>query len=85
MTHMSLSDDEVARLLRLVQVTREEELTCDDCLDRIADFAENELRGEANTAQFEAVRQHLSVCEECHDEYDVLKRALGDAAETPNE
>ncbi len=83
MIQMSLSNNEVAHLLRLVQATRDEELSCDDCLDSIADLAESELKGTPAGDQFDAVRQHLRVCEECQEEYEVLKRVLGDEVGGP--
>ena len=42
---MSLSREEIAELLRLIGLTRDEEIDCQRCLARVAEFAERELAG----------------------------------------
>ena len=74
---MPLSKSEIEKLLTLVGLTEDEEIDCDDCLARVAEFAERELAGRSVPASLEAVRHHLSVCEECCEEYEALGRALG--------
>lgn len=73
---MSLSDSEIARLLRLVGQTEDGELNCEQCLALVAEFAETQLAGKSIPAVLRAVEQHLSVCGECREEYEALRRAL---------
>ena len=42
---MNLSDDQIQALLRVVSCTRENELTCDECLMQLGSFAELTLKG----------------------------------------
>ena len=73
---MPLSNEEIAELLRLVGLTRDEEIDCERCLALVAEFAERELAGRSVPAGLEAVAHHLSICAECFEEYEALLRAL---------
>jgi hypothetical protein len=73
---MSLSREEIAELLRLIGLTRDEEIDCDQCLALVAEFAERELTGQSIPAALEAVAHHLSICAECCEEYEALLQAL---------
>ena len=73
---MSLSKEEITGLLRLIGLTRDEEIDCQRCLARVAEFAERELAGRSVPAGLEAVAHHLSICAECCEEYEALLQAL---------
>jgi hypothetical protein len=73
---MSLSREEIAELLRLTGLTRDEEIDCDQCMARVAEFAERKLVGRSVSAGLEAVAHHLSICSECCEEYESLLQAL---------
>ena len=73
---MSLSKEEIAELLRLIGLTRDEEIDCERCLALVAEFAERELAGRSVPAGLEAVAHHLSICAECCEEYEALLQAL---------
>jgi hypothetical protein len=73
---MSLSRKEIAELLRLIGLTRDEEIDCERCLARVAEFAERALAGRSVPAGLEAVAHHLSIWAECCEEYESLLQAL---------
>ena len=73
---MALSKEEIAELLRLVGLTRDEEIDCERCLALVAEFAVRVLAGRSVPAGLEAVAHHLSICEECCEEYEALLQAL---------
>lgn len=73
---MSLSKEQVASLLELVASARPDAMTCDACFDRIADFAEAELRALSICEALAAVKHHLSQCPCCQDEYQALLAGL---------
>ena len=73
---MSLSNEEIAELLRLIGLTRDEEIDCERCLALVAEFAERELAGRSVPAGLEAVAHHLAICAECREEFEALLRAL---------
>lgn len=73
---MSLSKNDLANLLRLIGLTRAKEINCEQCLARVAEFAERQLQGRSIDESLEAVEHHLSICSECQEEYQALQRAL---------
>jgi uncharacterized protein with PIN domain len=73
---MSLSKEQMDALVRLIGLTKEDEINCECCLERVAEFAERELAGKSIPESLEAVKQHLAVCGECREEYEALERAL---------
>ena len=75
---MPMSNDELAELLRLVGLTREREINCEQCLALVAEFVDQELAGKSVHEGLQAVRQHLEVCAECCEEYEALRRALSE-------
>lgn len=73
---MNLTSEQIERFMRLLEVTRERELNCNECLDHVAEFAEFRLAGAEVPEALEAVEHHLSICAECREEYEVLRDAL---------
>jgi hypothetical protein len=73
---MSLSKKEIDGLLRLIGLTRDDEIDCERCLALVAEFAERELAGRSIPAGLEAVAHHLSICAECREEFEALLQAL---------
>lgn len=73
---MALSKRELDELLRLIGLTREREIDCQQCLDRVAEFVEREIAGRSVEEGLEAVEHHLAVCAECCAEYEALRDAL---------
>ena len=73
---MPLSKEEIDDLLRLVSLTDDAELNCDQCLALVAEFAERRLAGKSISEGLRAVERHLDVCSECREEYEALMRVL---------
>jgi hypothetical protein len=73
---MSLSKEEIAELVRLIGLTRDDEIDCERCLALVGEFAERELAGRSVPDGLEAVAHHLSICAECCEEYEALLEAL---------
>ena len=82
---MPLSNKELEGLLRLVGLTNDKEINCEQCLALVAEFAEHELAGKSVPAGLKMVEQHLSVCSECREEYEALQRALDEMKSEPEE
>jgi hypothetical protein len=74
---VSLSPETIKKLIELVATTQNDQLDCDGCLERIAEFAEAHLAGRSLSAALESVRMHLESCGCCQDEYEALLTALG--------
>jgi hypothetical protein len=60
------------RLARAVADTAPEELDCDAVLGLVGGYLETIERGEDLDSELQMVRQHLSVCPECREEFDAL-------------
>ena len=71
-----LKRDDLAKLVRVVAETRETEIGCDECFERLDSFAEVELSEvEASTAM-PLVGDHLDKCADCRSKFEALLRAL---------
>lgn len=75
---MKLTNNEIEGLMRLIGLTKDDEINCEQCLALISEFAEQELSGKSIPEGLQAVEHHLSVCSECCEEYEILKQALRD-------
>jgi hypothetical protein len=53
-----------------------EEIFCDECFEKIDEYVELELRGEAADTAIPGMRAHLEGCPACHDEYDSLRELV---------
>jgi hypothetical protein len=78
---MALSPEQAKALIELVTVTRDQEMTCDECVADLAAFVEVQLTGKSLSAALQAVHEHLERCHDCADEYHVLRQALAALAE----
>jgi hypothetical protein len=80
---MALSPEQAKALIEMVTVTRDQEMTCDECLADIAEFVEVQLTGTPCSDALQAVQDHLDRCHDCIDEYHVLRQALEALDEAP--
>lgn len=62
--------------MKVIGMTRASELNCNECLDRVAEYAELDLAGKAIPDALESVGHHLELCQECHEEYLALKSSI---------
>jgi len=74
---VSLSPENIKKLIDLVATTRNDALDCDGCLEQIAEFAEARFAGRSLSLARETVRIHLESCGCCQHEYKALLDALG--------
>ena len=73
---MALSRKEIDALMKAIALTRSDELNCDECLKKLAEFAEGSLEGKSIDDSLKAVEHHLAICPECQEEYQTLLAAL---------
>ena len=73
---MMLKRDEVLKLVRVVAETREVEIGCDECFERLDSFAETELSGIEARAAMPLVSDHLDKCADCRSTFEALLTAL---------
>ncbi len=73
---MSLSNEQINNLLSSLALPPNDELDCDGCFERIAEFAEVQLEGRTLPEALVAVKTHLECCPCCQGEYQALLEAL---------
>ena len=63
-------------LISEIADTREVEIGCDECFEQLDRFVEMKLSG-LNAAQaMPLVQEHVEICGECREEFEVLLAAL---------
>ena len=78
---MALRPEQAKALIEMVMGTRDQEMTCDECVTDLAAFVEVQLTGKPLNAALQAVHEHLKRCHDCADEHHVLRQALAALAE----
>ncbi len=71
-----LNSEDLGKLARALDMTREEELACDECFEELDRFVEMELDGLDAAAAMPLVQDHLDKCGDCREEYQALLDAL---------
>lgn len=69
------------KLMHLLSITAERELTCAEADDLFDYYAELQERGENVQTLMPQIAQHLRICPECDDEYHALLEVI---ASLPN-
>jgi hypothetical protein len=79
---MALRPEQAKALIAKAMGTRDQEMTCDECVADLAEFVEVQLTGKPPLGDaLQAVHAHLERCHDCTDEYHVLRQALAALAE----
>lgn len=73
---MKLSTDILKNMLRAVIGTKDEEIGCDDCFEKLDNFIEMKLAGKSPEQAMPLVQDHLQRCKDCRQEYEALLEAL---------
>ncbi len=71
-----LNPEDLGKLARALDMTREDEIGCDECFQQLDRFVEMELAGRDAAAAMPLVQDHLEKCGDCREEYEALLRAL---------
>ncbi len=70
------------KLLRMLSLTRERELTCDEVYELMDYYTELKRNGENVEGLMPQMAHHLHICPECREEYEALLAVLA-VPETP--
>jgi hypothetical protein len=73
---MMLKRSDVVKLVRVVAETREAEIGCEECFERLDSFAETELSGVGARSVMPLVGDHLDKCADCRSKFEALLTAL---------
>ena len=73
---MALSSQQVDRLLKKIQQTREVEMTCPECLDELDKYTQRILDGVPIEGVLVSVREHLEACPCCAGQFNLVLDTL---------
>ncbi len=75
--------DDLEKIVMALSLTREEELGCEECFERVDRFVEAELSGLDAAAAMPLVGEHLNKCGDCREEFELLLEALREEGRGP--
>ncbi len=75
---MKLTNEHIKGLVECMGVTHEQELNCNECLDLVPEYVEQDIQKQPIRSTLKPVEYHLALCKECRDEYDTLRELLTD-------
>jgi predicted anti-sigma-YlaC factor YlaD len=73
---MALTSEQVDRLLKKIQQTREIEMTCPECLDALDGYTQRILDGAPIDGVLVNVREHLDDCPCCTGQFNLVRETL---------
>jgi hypothetical protein len=73
---MELDRNTLRQMIWDAVTLREDELNCQQCFERLDDFAELHLVGKSAAQAMPLVQDHLERCTDCREEFEALVIAL---------
>lgn len=73
---MKLSTELLKQLIKASVDAHPDEIGCDDCYEKLHEFAELKLAGKSPEEAMPLVEDHLNRCPECQTEFKILLDAL---------
>lgn len=70
--HEELSNEAVLGFLRVLEDVRREELSCQEIYSKLDEYVEHEIDSKDAAHVMPLIREHLDICHECCEEYEVL-------------
>ena len=68
-----MQDHTSDKTLKRILGPAEPELLCDECFEKLDEYVDLELQGQAADERIPGMRPHLDGCPACHEEYDSLR------------
>lgn len=73
---MKLTKEVLKNLIQAALQSRSDEIGCDECFDKLHEFAEMKLAGKSPEEAMPLVEDHLNRCSDCREEFEALLDAL---------
>ena len=73
---MKVTKEFIKKIIKAAFASRPDEIGCDDCFDKLHEFAEMKLEGKSTEEAMPLVKDHLNRCGECKEEFEILLEAL---------
>jgi hypothetical protein len=77
----AMTPEAIKGLLKKLEITHAEELSCEEAYDLIDQYAELLQNGEEAARLLPLVEHHLEMCFDCKEEFEALMRALRASAD----
>lgn len=74
-----LSNEAVLGFLRVLENVDKEEITCEELYCKLDEYVETEVHGHDPSKLMPLMREHLDICPECCEEYEVLLHVIEEA------
>jgi len=78
---MALAPEQIHRLLKKIQQTRETEMTCPECLDELDKYTQRTIDGAPIEGVLVSVREHLEACPCCTGQFKLVLETLQEIEE----
>ena len=72
MPHEELTNEAVLGFLRVLEDIRKDELSCDEIYNKLDEYVECEIDSKDASHIMPLIREHLDICHECCEEYEIL-------------
>jgi hypothetical protein len=73
---MSLNSEQAYRLLKMIELTQETELTCPECQDELDKYTQSIRDGMPIDGVLRLVQQHLRACPFCEEQFKLVLETL---------
>ncbi len=73
---MAFSPVQAEKMLHMIQLSQEVELSCDEVHDLLDQYAEMVIRGENVANLLPLAHYHLEMCPDCREEFEALSLIL---------
>jgi hypothetical protein len=83
---MTVQGNRFQRWLQKIYQTRDQEISCSECLDLASHIVDMEVSGEDIRGKIPQFQQHIDQCAACRQEYETLRelRLLENEGELPS-
>lgn len=78
---MKISKDFIKNFIRAASNSHPEEIGCDDCFEKLHEFAEMKIEGKSPEEAMPLVQDHFERCGDCREEFEALLEALKNVEE----
>ena len=73
---MRLTNEQLKALASATLSLRPDQIGCDEWLDRVGEYLELTLRGEAVPERLRPVAEHVVLRPECREEFEAMRQAI---------
>lgn len=73
---MALTSEQISHLVAMVITVQPDDVDCEVCFGRVAEFAQLQLTGGSLDEGLRAIERHVQQCPCCRDEYQALLDGL---------